>query len=123
MRFESILYLDDMRVSTLSDVELRADELHNIAVLRNACLPYGCASAHRTFREGVAGRNGSLRWEAEGGRAAEDREDRVLDGLLYHESNLRIEEHYTDTAGFTDHVFAFCHLLGFRFAPRIPNLP
>jgi|GEM_PF-5890980 len=30
----------------------------------------------------------------------------VLDGLLYHESALRIEEHYTDTAGFTDHVFA-----------------
>ena len=33
-----------------------------------------------------------------------------------------IEEHYTDTAGFTDHVFALCHLLGFRFAPRIRNL-
>lgn len=46
----------------------------------------------------------------------------VLDGLLYHESDLRIEEHYTDTAGFTDHVFALCHLLGFRFAPRIRNL-
>jgi hypothetical protein len=43
----------------------------------------------------------------------------VLDGLLFHESDLRIEEHYTDTAGFTDHVFALCHLLGFRFAPRI----
>jgi len=26
----------------------------------------------------------------------------VLDGLLYHESDLRIEEHYTDTHGFTD---------------------
>ncbi|WP_407238182.1 Tn3 family transposase [Escherichia coli] len=25
----------------------------------------------------------------------------MLDGLLYHESDLRIEEHYTDTAGFT----------------------
>jgi TnpA family transposase len=43
-------------------------------------------------------------------------------GLLYHESDLRIEEHYTDTAGFTDHVFAFRHLLGFRFAPRIRDL-
>jgi TnpA family transposase len=30
----------------------------------------------------------------------------VLDRLLYHESDLRIEEHYTDTSGFTDHVFA-----------------
>ena len=46
----------------------------------------------------------------------------VLDGLLYHESDLRIEEHYTDTAGFTDHVFAVMHLLGFRFAPRIRDL-
>jgi len=46
----------------------------------------------------------------------------VLDGLLYHESDLHIEEHYTDTSGFTDHVFALMHLLGFRFAPRIRDL-
>ncbi len=46
----------------------------------------------------------------------------VLDGLLYHESDLQIKEHYTDTAGFTDHVFALMHLLGFRFAPRIRDL-
>lgn len=46
----------------------------------------------------------------------------VLDGLLYHECELRIEEHYTDTLGFTDHVFALCHALGFRFAPRIRDL-
>jgi Tn3 transposase DDE domain len=37
----------------------------------------------------------------------------VLDGLLYHESDLRIEEHYTDTSGFTDHVFALCHYSAF----------
>ncbi len=46
----------------------------------------------------------------------------VLDGLLYHESDLLIDEHYTDTNGYTEHVFALCHLLGFRFAPRIRNL-
>ena len=46
----------------------------------------------------------------------------VLDGLLYHESDLRIEEHYIDAAGFTDHVFGLMHLLGFRFAPRIRDL-
>ena len=46
----------------------------------------------------------------------------VLDGLLYHESDLRIEEHYTDTAGFTDQVFGIMHLLGFKLAPRIRNL-
>ncbi len=43
----------------------------------------------------------------------------MLDGLLYHESDLEIREHYTDTAGFTDHVFALMHLLGFAFCPRI----
>lgn len=46
----------------------------------------------------------------------------VLDGLLYHESDLRIEEHYTDTAGFTDQVFGMMHLLSFKLAPRIKNL-
>lgn len=46
----------------------------------------------------------------------------VLDGLWYHESDMKIDEHYTDTAGFTDHVFALMHLLGFRFAPRIRDL-
>lgn len=46
----------------------------------------------------------------------------VLDGLLYHESDLQIEEHYTDTSGFTDHVFALMQLLGFKFAPRIRDL-
>ncbi len=46
----------------------------------------------------------------------------VLDGLLYHQTGLAIEEHYTDTGGATDHVFGLCHLLGFRFAPRIRDL-
>jgi len=46
----------------------------------------------------------------------------VLDGLLYHESDIRIEEHYTDTSGFTDHLFALMHLLGFSFAPRIRDM-
>lgn len=46
----------------------------------------------------------------------------VLDGLLYHETDLAIEEHYVDTEGHTDQVFAMCYLLGFRFAPRIRDL-
>jgi len=46
----------------------------------------------------------------------------VLDGLLYHLSDLKIKEHYTDTAGYTKQVFGLCHLLGFRFAPRIRDL-
>jgi TnpA family transposase len=44
----------------------------------------------------------------------------VLDGLLYHQSSLVIN--YTDTGGFSDHVFAMCRLLGLRFAPRIRDL-
>ncbi|MDH4620207.1 Tn3 family transposase, partial [Brevibacillus sp. AY1] len=46
----------------------------------------------------------------------------VIDGLLHHESDLSIEEHYTDTAGYTDQVFGLTHLLGFRFAPRLRDL-
>ena len=46
----------------------------------------------------------------------------VLDGLLYHESGLVIDEHYTDTGGFSDHLFAVCRLLGFRYVPRIRDL-
>lgn len=46
----------------------------------------------------------------------------VIDGLLHHETELSIEEHYTDTAGYTDQVFGLTHLLGFRFAPRLRDL-
>ena len=46
----------------------------------------------------------------------------MLDGLLYHQTDLRLHEHHTDTGGVSDHVFALCHLLGFRFAPRIRDL-
>ncbi len=45
----------------------------------------------------------------------------VLDGLLRHRSGVAIEEHHVDTGGATDHVFALCYLLGFRFAPRLRN--
>ncbi len=46
----------------------------------------------------------------------------VIDGLLHHEADLGISVHHTDGGGVSDHVFALAHLLGFRFAPRIPNL-
>lgn len=48
----------------------------------------------------------------------------VARALLHHvhQTDLRIAEHYTDTAGATDHVFGLCHLLGYRFAPRIKDL-
>ena len=46
----------------------------------------------------------------------------VIDGLLYHEADLAAAVHHTDGGGVSDHVFALAHALGFRFAPRIPNL-
>ena len=46
----------------------------------------------------------------------------VIDGLLKHKSDLKIKEHYTDTAGYTDQVFALMPLMGFNFAPRLRNL-
>jgi TnpA family transposase len=47
----------------------------------------------------------------------------VLDGLVHHGSSLKIAEHYTDTGGATDHVFALCAMLGFRFCPRLRDFP
>ena len=46
----------------------------------------------------------------------------VLDGLLYNESDLNIQEHYTDTHGFTDTNFAAFAMYGKRFSPRIKGL-
>ncbi|MEG2618779.1 MAG: Tn3 family transposase [Bacilli bacterium] len=46
----------------------------------------------------------------------------VLDGLLNNSTDLDIQEHYTDTAGYTDQVFALTNIFGFRFAPRIRDI-
>ena len=46
----------------------------------------------------------------------------VLDALLYHQSDISITRHHTDGGGDSEHVFALCALLGFQFAPRIPDL-
>ena len=46
----------------------------------------------------------------------------VLDGLLYHESEIDPEEHYTDTHGYTELNFAAFAMLGRRFCPRIRSV-
>lgn len=46
----------------------------------------------------------------------------VIDGLLYHEADLNLTVHHTDGGGVSDHVFGLARILGFRFAPRIPNI-
>ncbi len=47
----------------------------------------------------------------------------ILDGLVMNEAGRRIKEHYADTGGFTDLVFATTSLLGYLFIPRIRDLP
>ncbi len=46
----------------------------------------------------------------------------VLDGLVYQDAPP-IQEHYTDTHGSTDLVFGLFEALGYRFAPRLRDLP
>jgi TnpA family transposase len=46
----------------------------------------------------------------------------VLDGLLYHQSDVTVRRHHTDGGGDSDLVFALCSLSGFQYAPRIPDL-
>lgn len=46
----------------------------------------------------------------------------VLDGLLYHDTSLEIYEHSTDTAGYTEQMFALTYFLGFNFKPRIKSI-
>jgi TnpA family transposase len=47
----------------------------------------------------------------------------VLDGLMHHGSRLKINTHYTDTGGASDHVFILCRMLGFDFCPRLRDFP
>ena len=46
----------------------------------------------------------------------------VLDEILDNETELPIEQHTTDTAGFTEVVFALLDLLGLQFSPRIRDM-
>ena len=47
----------------------------------------------------------------------------VLDGVLYHESDLNLEEHYTNTHGYTEINFAAFGMVGMRFLPSNPQPP
>jgi TnpA family transposase len=46
----------------------------------------------------------------------------VLDGILYNESDLDIQEHFTDTHGYTEINYAVFGMLGKTFSPRIKNV-
>jgi len=47
----------------------------------------------------------------------------ILDGLLSNDAGRQVKEQFSDTGGFTDHVFAMCSILGYNFSPRIRDLP
>jgi TnpA family transposase len=47
----------------------------------------------------------------------------VLDGILNHDTNLSIDEIFTDTHGYTEYIFSLSNLLGVNFSPRIRDLP
>jgi TnpA family transposase len=53
---------------------------------------------------------------------AESEAAHVVDGLLHHGAAIDSAVHHADGGGVSDHVFGLLALLGFRFAPRIPNL-
>lgn len=46
----------------------------------------------------------------------------VLDEILDNETELPIHQHSTDTAGYTEIIFALFDLLGLQFAPRIRDI-
>jgi hypothetical protein len=46
----------------------------------------------------------------------------LLDGILGNETELTILEHTTDTAGYTELIFALFDLLGLSFSPRIRDV-
>src|SRR3546814_10139594 len=47
----------------------------------------------------------------------------IQDGLLMTDAGRRVRQHFADTGGFHDHVLAACALRGYRYAPRLRNLP
>jgi len=46
----------------------------------------------------------------------------TLDKILDNDTDIEIEEHTTDTDGYTDLIFALFDLLGMQFAPRIKDI-
>jgi TnpA family transposase len=80
---------------------------------------YGQRSGFKTYTH-LSDRYGPFFTKVIGATASEALH--VLDALLYHQSDVTVRRHHTDGGGEADHVFALCALLGFQFAPRIPDL-
>ncbi|MEO0887656.1 MAG: Tn3 family transposase [Cyanobacteria bacterium J06634_6] len=46
----------------------------------------------------------------------------MLEGLLRHNTEMKVERNYVDTHGQSEIAFAFCHLLGFNLMPRLKRI-
>jgi TnpA family transposase len=46
----------------------------------------------------------------------------MIDGLIPQLTDLNIQEHYSDTGGYSDLAFAVLPMFGIRYAPRIRDL-
>lgn len=46
----------------------------------------------------------------------------MIEGLLRHCTEMKVEKNYVDSHGQSEVAFAFCHLLGFQLMPRLKRL-
>jgi hypothetical protein len=92
---------------------------HQPAVRRGGVGPYGPELGLRVYTH-LSDRYGSFHAKVISATASEA--PHVLDGLVTTGADPDGHAHYTDTGGATDHVFALCHLLAYRFVPRIRDL-
>ncbi|MBE9230103.1 Tn3 family transposase, partial [Phormidium sp. LEGE 05292] len=46
----------------------------------------------------------------------------MIEGLLRHCTDMKLEKNYVDTHGQSEVAFAFCHLLGFQLLPRLKRI-
>lgn len=46
----------------------------------------------------------------------------MIEGLLYHSTEMKIEKNFVDSHGQSEVAFAFCHLLGFQLMPRLKRI-
>ena len=46
----------------------------------------------------------------------------MIEGLLRHCTQMKVEKNFVDSHGQSEVAFAFCHLLGFQLMPRIKRI-
>ncbi len=46
----------------------------------------------------------------------------MIEGLLRHDTEMKVDKNYVDSHGQSEVAFAFCHLLGFQLLPRLKRI-